>query len=148
LAISVVVRPQMVRSVKAMLGFLRQGRMAAGEDQAQDVVFQRRRLRIFGYPLSDPMIGHEVGFDLPALGQKPHVTPQAVDRLMTPDIDQPGAGICRDAFAWPLMNCCCEGILHGILGELEVAEQPDQRGQHAATFVAEQKSDLIRHDPR
>jgi len=122
--------------------------MAAGENQPQDVVFQFTVFgRIHRYPLPDPMIGGEVGCDLPALRQKTHVASQAIDRLVAADIDQPGAGICRNAFDWPLMKCRCEGILHCIFGELKVAEKPNQRSQNAATFVAEHKCNLIRHDP-
>ena len=86
------------------LRFLRQRRMAAGENQTQDVVVATRRLRacVFGKPLADSMIGHQFSFDLLALGEKAHVTPQTIDRLVAPDIDQPGAGIGRDAFARPL----------------------------------------------
>ena len=73
------------------------------------------------------------------------MAPQAVDRLMAPDIDQPSTRICRDAFARPLRERHCEGILHGIFGEFEIADEPDQGGQHAATLVSEQQFNLIRH---
>ena len=128
------------------LSLFRQGRMAAGEDQPQDVVLQRalRRL-LLRNPFANPKLGHLLGFDLFALGEKAHMTPQPVDRLMAADIDEPGARIGRDAFARPLHDGGCEGILHGVLGELEVAKEADQRGQNAAALVAEQKSDLIRH---
>ena len=91
------------------------------------------------------MVGHLLGFDLFALGEKPHVAPQPVDRLVAADIDEPGARISRDAFARPLHERGSEGILHGVLGELKVAKQADQRGQNAAAFVAENKFDPIRH---
>ena len=89
-------------------------------------------------------VGHELGFDLRALGEEVHVTPQAVDRLVAADIDQPGARVCRDAFAGPLDKRRGESILHGIFGEFEIAEQPDQRSQYAATLVAEQQPDPVR----
>jgi hypothetical protein len=73
------------------------------------------------------------------------VAPQPVDRLVAADIDQPRARISRDAFARPLHERGREGILHGVLGELEVAKEADQGGQNAAPFVPEQQSDLIRH---
>ena len=70
-----------------------------------------------------------------ALGKKAHMPPKTVDRLVAADIDEPGAGICRDAFARPLNKRRGEGILHRIFGELEIAEQADQRGQNAAALL-------------
>ena len=128
------------------LRLARQGRMAARENQAQHIVRQPVVFRcIFGKPLSDPEIRHEVSFDLLALGQEAHVAPQAVDRFMAPDIDQPSPRICGDTFARPLRERRREGILHGIFGELEIADEPNESGQHAATLVAEQQVYLIRH---
>ena len=120
--------------------------MAARENEAQDIVLQNGVLRcVFRKPFAHPVIGHEVGFDLLALGEKAHVPPQTIDRLVAADIDEPGAGICRDAFARPLNERGGEGILHRIFGEFEIAEQAYQRGQNAAAFIAEQQCDLIRH---
>ena len=146
LAISAVVSPQMVRSVKAICA-------SSGKAGWQQVKMSRKtsscnaplRRLFFRNPLADAMVGHLLGFDLFALGQKAHMTPQPVDRLVAADIDEPGARIGRDAFARPLHERRGEGILHGVLGELKVAEQADQRGQNAAALVAEQQSDLIRH---
>ena len=92
------------------------------------------------------MVGHEIGFDLLAFGEEAHMPPQPIDRLVTADIDQPGARIVRDAFARPLRERRGEGILHRIFGQFEIAEEPDQRGHHAAAFIAEHELDLIRHD--
>jgi hypothetical protein len=64
---------------------------------------------------------------------------------MAPDIDQPSPWICGSAFARPLSERRREGILHGIFGKFEIANQPDQGGQHSATLVAEQQFNLIRH---
>ena len=109
--------------------------MAAGEDETQDVVLEDGVLRrVLGEPFAHPLVGHEIGFYLLALDKKAHVAPQAVDRLVAADIDEPGARICGDAFARPLNNRRSEGILHRIFGEFEIAEQPDQSGQYAATL--------------
>ena len=51
--------------------------------------------------------------------------------------DQPGAGIGRDAVARPALGGDGERLLRGLLGEVEVAEEADQRGEHAAPLVAE-----------
>ena len=119
--------------------------MAAGEDQPQHVVLQDAVFRlVLRKPFADAVIGQELGLDLLALGEKAHVPAQAVDRLVAADIDQPGARICRDAFARPLRKRRREGILHGVFGELEIAEQADQRGHNATALMAEQQ---VRFDP-
>ena len=50
---------------------------------------------------------------------------------------QPAAGIRRDAVARPALGGDGEGLLNGFLGEVEVAEEADQGGQHAAPLLAE-----------
>ena len=41
------------------------------------------------------------------------------------------------AVAWPTFGGDRERLLRGFLGEVEVAEEADQGGEHAAPFVAE-----------
>jgi hypothetical protein len=43
----------------------------------------------------------------------------------------------RDALARPALGRDREGLLGGFLGELEVAEEADQRGEDASPLVAE-----------
>ena len=145
LAISVVVNPQTVRSVNAICASCGRAGWQQVKIEPKHVVLQDGVLhRVFGEPFFHALVGREFGFDLVALGEKAHVTPQPVDRLVAADIDQPGARICRDAFARPLNERRGESILHSVFGEFEIAEQADQRGQHAATLVAEQQLDPIR----
>jgi hypothetical protein len=145
LEISVVVSPQRQRDLRLAW----QRRMAARENQAQDIVLHLAVLRrVFGKPLPDPMIGDQVGFDLLALGQKADMAPQPVDRLVAADINQPGAGVCGDAFVRPLCEGRREGILHRIFRKLEITDKPNQSSQYAATLVAEQQFDLIGHSER
>ncbi len=117
LAISVVVSPQIVRNVRAICA-------SSGRAGWQHVNIRRRTsswrtlsaAEIFRKPFPRPLIGHEIGLDQLALGEKTHVPPQAVDRLVAADIHQPGTGIGGDAFAWPLHQRCGKGILHRIFG--------------------------------
>ena len=52
-------------------------------------------------------------------------------------VTQPGARVVRDAVARPALGGDRERLLGGLLGEVEVAEEADQRGEHAAPLVAE-----------
>ena len=45
-------------------------------------------------------------------------------------------GFVRDAVARPLLERRAESVVQRLLGEVEVAEQPDQRGEYAARFGA------------
>ena len=58
--------------------------------------------------------------------------PHAVDRLETSGRHQPGARIGGHAVARPLLQRRPEGIVQRFLGDVEVAQQADQRGEHTA----------------
>ena len=79
-----------------------------------------------------------------ALVEEAGIAAQTIDRLVAAGADQPGARIGRQSVLRPLRERGGEGVLHGLLGQLEIAEQADQRGQYAATLVAEQQLDPIR----
>src|SRR5262249_166304 len=59
-----------------------------------------------------------------------------VDALETTGRYEPGAWIGRDAIARPLLQRCAKGIVQRLLGDIEVAEQPNQCGKDAARFGA------------
>ena len=46
------------------------------------------------------------------------------------------------AVARPALGRQGEGLLRGFLGEVEVAEEADERGQHATPFVAKDLFEL------
>ncbi len=66
----------------------------------------------------------------------------AVDRLVAPDIDQPGPRIGGDLADRPALQRHLEGILQGVLGQIEIADETDQRRERSARLVAEDFFDL------
>src|SRR6266853_1171064 len=98
--------------------------MATGKDQPQAVVPEAlifRRLGVIG--ASDLLLGERF-----QQGVKSGAPPQAVNTFEPPGRNKPGSGIGGHALLWPLLECFSEGIMQRVLGEIEVAEQTDQRG--------------------
>ena len=60
-----------------------------------------------------------------------------VDRAMLGGCGQPATRVGWDAVAGPAIRRDCERVRGGFLGEVEIAEEPHQRGQHAAPLIAE-----------
>ena len=128
--ISSVVSPHTSRRVSATCASGASGGMAAGENQAKPVVFDRLCVGPRG------VIGHrDVGG---ALGLVERVEPlaaaQRVDRLEAAGRHEPGARIRRNAVARPLLERRSERVVQGLLGDVEVTQQTDQRGEHTARF--------------
>lgn len=106
--------------------------MAAGEDEFELVV---RELVVAGgrggfaamQRVGDVILG----------GVEPLAATNRVDGLETRGRDQPGARIRRDAVHGPALQGGAEGVVHRILGHVEVAEQADERRENAAGFRAE-----------
>ncbi len=65
---------------------------------------------------------------------EPRASAYAVDGLEATGRYEPRARIRRDAVARPLLERRSESVVQRLLGEVEVAEQTDQRGEHAARF--------------
>ncbi len=103
--------------------------MAAGENEPQAIVLDGLAVRWSG--LVDDCIDllgdilHRV---------EPRASAYAVDGLEATGRYQPRARIRRDAVARPLLERCPESIVQRLLGEIEVAEQPDQRGEDPSRF--------------
>jgi hypothetical protein len=106
--------------------------MAAGEHEPQPVVGQRPVEQI-GRIVT---LGRQPLRDLLVPGFEARASPDAVDRLEAACRNEPGARIVRYAIPRPLRDCRREGLGERLLGEIEVAEQPDQRRENAARFVA------------
>ena len=102
----------------------RQVRMAADEQQPQDVVAVMRAVEPFGELLLGVV---EVG-DRRVLGQRLLLPapPDIVDRDIAPDHDQPGRRIARRAVLRPALQRAQAGVLEGFLGGIEVAEIAQQ----------------------
>ena len=65
------------------------------------------------------------------------IAADAVDRAVARGGHEPRARVGGRAVARPALGGDRERLLRGILGELEVAEEADQRGEDAAPLVAE-----------
>ena len=61
----------------------------------------------------------------------------AVDRAVARGRDEPRARVGGRAVARPALGGDRERLLRGLLGEVEVAEEADQRGEDAAPLLAE-----------
>jgi hypothetical protein len=108
------------------LGFQRDGRVAAGEDEAQPLVgdaavvgFQRRR--------------HQVG----QLGRGDPVVPDHVDGVVARGRGQPGLRTAGYAVAPPRRQRFGERVLGRILGEIPVAGDRDEIGDDPAPIGPE-----------
>jgi hypothetical protein len=65
------------------------------------------------------------------------VAPDAVDRVVACRPHQPGTWVGRRTVARPARSCHRKGLLGGLLGEVDVAEEADQAGEDTAPLVAE-----------
>jgi hypothetical protein len=61
----------------------------------------------------------------------------AVDRPVPRGGDEPGGRVVGRAARGPALGGDRERLLRGFLGEVEVAEEADQRGEDAAPLLAE-----------
>ena len=103
--------------------------MAAGEDQLEPLVLDHRVVK-----LVHRHFGH---LQLPGLfGQRP-LASDPVDRPVARGDCQPRAGVGRDSVAGPALRGDRERLLGGLLGEIEIAEETDQRGKHPPPLFAE-----------
>ena len=71
------------------------------------------------------------------LGHERLLPTHPVDRPVAGSRHQPGARIRRIPIHRPAFRRDREGLLRGFLREVEVAEEADERGQHAAPLVTE-----------
>jgi len=113
--------------------------MTAREDQPQPVVFHTIIVQVGGgrhavaQALGD---GHERSIE-------PGAPPQLVDRLEAARRDQPRARIAGHALGRPALHRRREGFLQRLLGEIEIAEQADQRREDPARLGAVDRLDGI-----
>ncbi len=76
-------------------------------------------------------------------GIEPRVPPQLVDRLESSGRDEPRARVVRHAVARPRIERRRERVVHRFLGPIEIAEQSNQRGQHAARIGPVDRPDRV-----
>ena len=103
--------------------------MAAGEDELEPLV---RKLRgVHG------VLGRLRHFEQAGLRRQRAITADAIDRPVARGRHEPGARAGGRSLARPALGRDREGLLRRFLGEVEVAEEADQRGQDAPPLVAE-----------
>jgi hypothetical protein len=119
------------------LGLRPKGRVAAGEDQLEPFVGDDCLL----------VVGELLG---------PHEQLRlAGERLLPPDPiycrvpggrDDPGAGIVRRSLTWPTLGRPDEGVLHRVLGEVEITEDAAEDRDRAGALVAVGARELVYAD--
>ena len=112
-----------------------QGRMAAHEDEPELVVSLRHHGRFSHHSRpSDPGQARRLGL----LGRTPALPPQPVQGLVPRRAGQPGAGVGRHPGDRPGRDREEAGLLHRVLGGLEIGEHLGERGHGGPPAVAEQ----------
>src|SRR5437660_10395200 len=76
------------------------------------------------------------------LGQRP-LAPDPVDRAIPRGGHKPADGVAGDPIARPALGGDRECLGGGFLGAVEVAEEANQRGQHAPPLLAEALLDQL-----
>jgi hypothetical protein len=66
----------------------------------------------------------------------------SVDRTISGDGHDPRTWLGGDAVAWPALDGECEGVLDGLLGAVEVAEDTGQHGDCAPPLLPEDGFDV------
>ena len=123
------------------LGLHRESRMAAGEDEAESVVDDRTHLVRPSFPR------HDVGLDGRLAGEQGPLLLEAarpsepIDRPVASSGRDPGARVVGHTMTRPALEGDDERLLDRLLGEVEVAEDADERRDRPARFLAEQAVD-------
>ncbi len=85
------------------------------------------------------LVGGDVTLNSGRFAAKP------VDRPVARGGGDPAAGVRRDPSLRPLLGGDREGFCHCVLGEVDVAEDADQRGGAAAGFASEYSVEGVGH---
>ena len=109
--------------------------MAAGENQAELVVGEHV-VGCVGVRFGGGR-GDRISFCVfVALVLKPSIAAKSVDGFVARGADEPGARVRRLAFSGPFFQSDGVGFLQHFLGEIEIAEQTNERGQDSARLFA------------
>ena len=118
-------RPQCERDLRVE----RERRMAAGEDELEALVRDRRLVHL--------VLRRFRHVEQAALRCERAVAADAIDRTVSRCCHEPRAWVGGRTVAWPALGGDREGFLGGFLGEIEVTEEADQAGEDTAPLVAE-----------
>ena len=107
----------------------RERRVAAGEDELEALVGDRCLVHLVFHGLRHLEHARLLG--------ECAIAANAVDRAVARGGHQPRTRVIGRPVAGPALGGDGEGLLSGLLGEVEVAEEADQAGEDAAPLVAE-----------
>src|SRR5579863_2450778 len=106
--------------------------MATGKDEPETLILNLPCLVLFRW--SEPsVIARKLRLDL---FREKGLPPEAVDGLVARGLDNPGARHSRDTASRPLLQSSRKCFLRILFGQIEIAQQPDQRGYNPAPVGA------------
>ena len=111
----------------------RERRVAAREDQAQPLVGNRRLVVHVLVPAL--RLRQLESRQQLRLALQVALAADAIDRAVAGGGDDPRAGIARDAVARPALDRGGEGVLHRVLGEVEITEDAGEDRERAPVLV-------------
>jgi hypothetical protein len=119
--------------------------VTAREDQAQSIVGDRHVVVRTGAGLDRRQIrlDRRIAGQLVGLVAKSPTAADPVDRPIPGGRRDPCTRICRDAAVGPDLECGDERVLDRLLGEVEVAEDADERRDRPSLLLAEQAVDDV-----
>ncbi len=119
--------------------------MTAGEDQAQPIVGDGHVVVRTGLRLDRRQLGLDDGIARQLLGLVPKPAPAAdpVDRPVPGGRRDPGTRVVGDPAVGPDLEGGDERVLYSLLGEVEVAQDADERRDRPSLLLAEQAVDDV-----
>jgi hypothetical protein len=109
------------------LGIWWKRRMTAREDQSQSIVFER--LLVEGNRIDRSL---QLLRELGDRGVETRPPAEHVDGLEATGGDEPRERVTGQPVARPFLDRGREGLVQGLLGQVEVTDEPDERGQDPA----------------
>ena len=123
-------------------GVERQRRVAAREDQSESVVRDRHRfLRVTRFDRGQLRLDHRLPSQPLRLLPEAPTAAEPIDRAIARRRRDPGGRVVRDAPFRPALERGDERLLDDLLGEVEVAEDADERRDRPPLLFAEQAVD-------
>jgi hypothetical protein len=113
--------------------------MTTGKNQPQPLVGQRARSVVLFVVAA--ALSHADQF-LAAIVEAALFS-QSIDRLVPRDADDPRARIFRQPVAMPLFDRARERVLRRVFREIEVAKNPNERGEYSSELLAIEALDAL-----